>query len=207
MLDWGLYVSFILVSAAVIVLPGPNVLVIVATSLGQGRKRGLQVAAGTLVAMSIQLLVAAKGTALLAESLSEVFLALKWVGAGYLIYLGYGRLKAALVPQQFAALETGTLTGSFGRGFWVGITNPKTILFFGAFLPQFTSQAWAVGPQIAILSITFLGLALFFDGLYALAAGKAREVAASPTVRRWFDGCAGLLFLGSGIGLAVARRA
>ena len=137
MVDSGLYISFILISSAVIVIPGPNVLVIVATSLTQGRARGMQTVAGTLGAMAIQLLVAAQGTALLAEALSEAFMWLKWIGAGYLVYLGCRRLRAAAAPKQSVSPEVGTGTGSFSRGFVVGITNPKTILFFGAFLPQF----------------------------------------------------------------------
>lgn len=206
MLDLGLYISFILVSSAIIVIPGPNVLVIVATSLSQGRVQGLQTIAGTLAAMAIQLLVAAKGTALLAEALSEAFILLKWIGAAYLICLGYQRLRAAFASPGHQIPE-GSATGSFWRGFVVGITNPKTILFFGAFLPQFTSAALPIGPQIAVLSATFLALALLFDGIYALAAAKVRQLGGNPAVRRWLDGSAGILFLGSGIGLAIARRA
>lgn len=206
MIDTGLYISFLLVSSAVIVLPGPNVLVVVATSLTQGRVRGLQTIAGTIAAMAIQLLVAAKGTAMLAETLAEAFTALKWFGAAYLIYLGLSRFHAALAADGADGLEIGSATGSFGRGFIVAITNPKTILFFGAFLPQFTSAALPVGTQIAVLSVSFLVLALFFDCLYALAAGSVSELAREPTFRRWLDGFAGTLFLGSGVGLAVARR-
>lgn len=206
MIDIGLYISFLLVSAAVIILPGPNVLVIVATSLTQGRVRGLQTIAGTIAAMAIQLLVAAKGTAMLAETLAEAFTALKWLGAAYLIHLGFSRFRAALAADEAGALEIGSATGSFGRGFVVAITNPKTILFFGAFLPQFTSAALPIGSQIAVLSVSFLGLALFFDCLYALAAGSVSKLARKPVFRRWLNGCAGALFLGSGVGLAVARR-
>lgn len=207
MVDLGLYISFILVSSAIIVIPGPNVLVIVATTLTQGRARGLQTIAGTLAAMAIQLLIAARGTALLAETLSGAFLLLKWIGAGYLVYLGYRRFQAAVTLEYFNPLETGTARGSFSRGFVVGVTNPKTILFFGAFLPQFTTTALAIAPQIMVLSITFLALALVFDGLYALAAGKVTELSHNRRVRRWLDACSGALFLGSGIGLALARRA
>jgi len=204
--DLGLYISFVLVSCAVIVLPGPNVLVIVATSLTQGRARGLQTIAGTLSAMAIQLLIAAKGTAMLAENLAEAFVALKWLGAAYLLYLGVRHFRAAQASDYAGVLEIGSATGSFWRGFVVAITNPKTIFFFGAFLPQFTSAALPIGTQIAVLSTSFLMLALFFDGLYALAAGKVSKLACKPAVRRWLDGVAGTLFLGSGIGLAVARR-
>lgn len=207
MLDTGLYISFILIAAAVIVVPGPNVMVIVATSLAQGRGRGLQTIAGTLTAMAFQLLIAAQGTVLLAQRLSEAFVLLKWIGAAYLIWLGCGRIRAALNADRVDIADMGTATGSFGRGFMVGITNPKTIVFFGAFLPQFTSATQPVGPQIALLSVTFLILAGFFDGLYALAAGRVSELAQQPGVRRWLEGCSGAVFVVSGVGLAAARRA
>lgn len=204
--DSGLYISFLLVSSAVIVIPGPNVLVIVATALTHGRARGLQTMAGTLLAMAIQLVVAAKGTAYLAETLSNVFAALKWIGAAYLLHLGYGRLRAAITPNHSSAMETATTSGSFTRGFAVGITNPKTLLFFGAFLPQFTSASLPIPSQITVLSVTFLTLALLFDGLYSLTAGSIGKLARNPGIRRRLDACTGVIFLSSGVGLVLARR-
>jgi len=206
MIDLQLYLSFVLVSSAVIVIPGPNVLVIVATSLAHGRLRGLQTIAGTLAAMAIQLVIAAQGTAILAAALAEAFAILRWAGVAYLVWLGIDHLRAALRTDSGAAPPVATAAGSFRRGFFVGITNPKTILFFGAFLPQFTVDALPIGPQIAVLSLSFLLLALLFDGAYALAAGHVSEFARRPAVRRLLDGSAGTLLLGSGIGLALARR-
>jgi threonine/homoserine/homoserine lactone efflux protein len=206
-IDTSLFVSFVIVASAIIVMPGPNVLVTIATSLTQGHVRGMQVVAGTLAAMALQLYIAATGTALLAEFLAEAFRVVKWVGAVYLLYLGIGRLRAALTSNRTNSLDSGTARGSFIRGFTVGITNPKTILFFGAFLPQFVTETLPVSRQLLILSVTFLVLAAFFDSLYVLAASKASEVARTPAFRRWLDGCAGTLLIGSSVGLAVARRA
>ena len=206
MIDSGLYISFVLVASAIIVMPGPNVLVTIATSLTQGHVRGMQVVSGTLAAMAVQLYIAAAGTALLAEFLAEAFRIVKWVGAGYLLYLGIGRLRAAIASRTDEPVDQGTARGSFARGFTVGITNPKTILFFGAFLPQFVTETLPVSRQLFILSVTFLVLAAFFDSLYVLAASKASEAARTPSFRRWLDGFAGTLLIGSSVGLAVARR-
>lgn len=206
-MDLGLYISFVLVSIVVVAVPGPNVLVIVTTSLVDGRARGLQTIAGTMVAMTIQLGIAATGTAVLAQILSDAFLLLKWVGAAYLIYLGSCHLRRFFWANASDAVASAAPRGSFWRGFLVGITNPKTILFFGAFLPQFTSAALPIWPQIVVLSVTFLVLALCIDGLYALAAGTASELAARPGIRRWLHGSAGVLFCGLGVGLSMARRA
>lgn len=206
MIDTGLFVSFVVVSAALIAIPGPNVMLIIATALAHGRVRGLQAALGGQTAMAIQLFVAAKGTALLAEMLADAFVVLKWLGVAYLVFLGVQRLRAALASGEPPAIRAVTGSGSFGRGFVVGITNPKTILFFGAFLPQFTSTALPVEPQIAVLSATFLAIALVLDGLYALVADKASSVVQSARGRRRLDGGAGVLLVGSGVGLALTSR-
>ncbi len=206
MIDPGLYVAFVLVSAALIVIPGPNVLLIVATSLSSGRTSGLATVAGSTCAMALQLCIAALGTAWLAVFLAEAFGVLKWLGVAYLVYLGIGRLRAAMSERgaETAAVPSGR--GSFWRGFFVSLTNPKTILFFGAFLPQFVNPDLSAGPQLAVLSVSFLVLAIVFDSAYAILAGSLRRFVHRPIVRRSFDGFAGTLFVGSGIGLAVARR-
>jgi homoserine/homoserine lactone efflux protein len=206
MIDTSLYISFLFVASAVIVMPGPNVMVTVATSLTHGCVRGLQTVAGTLLAMAIQLYVAAAGSALLAAFLADVFQMLRWLGAAYLLYLGLSRIRHAMKADASNTFDRQSATGSFARGFTVGITNPKTIVFFGAFLPQFTSSALPIGPQLAVLSVSFLLVAGLFDSLYVLAASKASELSRAPALRRWLDGCAGALLVGSSVGLAVARR-
>lgn len=206
MIDTGLYISFVLVASAVIVTPGPNVLVIIATALTHGRTRGLQVIGGTLAAMTIQMYVAATGTVMLAQTLTDAFVVIKWLGVAYLLYLGIARVRTACFVDETAAADQPRAAGTFARGFVVGITNPKTILFFGAFLPQFVTQALPISPQLFVLSVSFLLLAAFFDSLYMLAANRTRELARTPRFRRWLDGSAGTLLIGSGIGLAIARR-
>lgn len=121
---------FILVSVGIIIVPGPNVLVIVSTCISHGRSRGLQTVAGTSAAMLVQLLISAFGTSWFISQLAFGFLWLKWIGVAYLCYLGVNHLINA-VKKTDAQEVTGL--GSFQRGFWVSLTNPKTILFFSAF--------------------------------------------------------------------------
>ncbi len=188
-------------------VPGPNVLLIVATSLARGRLRGLQTVAGTTTAMALQLLVAALGTAWFAAALSQAFGVLRWLGVAYLVYLGVTRLRQAIKPAQRVDEPDIAASCAYWRGFLVSITNPKTILFFGAFLPQFTSASLPYGPQVVVLSVTFLVLAAVLDSCYAVAAGAVSALARRPLARRWSDGIAGTLYIGSGVGLALARRA
>lgn len=178
-----------------------------ATSLSCGRAKGLQTVAGTTTAMALQLLVAALGTAWFAAALSEAFFVLRWLGVAYLVYLGVARWRAALKPASDQDVPTTSATGAYWRGFLVSMTNPKTILFFGAFLPQFTSASLPYATQVGVLSVSFLLLAAVLDSGYAFAAGSVHALAHRPRIRRWSDGVAGTLLFGSGLGLALVRRA
>jgi threonine/homoserine/homoserine lactone efflux protein len=204
--DLSLFVFFLFVSSILIVLPGPNVLLVLATSLAHGRVRAFQTIIGTLVAMAFQLYVAAVSTAWLAVTLSETFEVLKWLGVVYLVYIGVARLRAACNRESAENVRQMSGSGTFWRGFLVGLTNPKTILFFGAFLPQWTTASLPIGPQIAVLSVTFLVLAAIFDSVYAVSGAALRDFVSRPTVKRLMDGLIGTLFVGSGVTLAIARQ-
>ncbi|MEM1264254.1 MAG: LysE family translocator [Pseudomonadota bacterium] len=206
MLEPHLFVSFVVVSAALIVVPGPNVLLVIATSLTHGRASGFATIAGSLLAMSIQLVVAVIGTSWLAAQLADAFAVIKWLGVVYLVCLGAQRWRVALSSAGDETITAIRKRGSFWRGFFVALTNPKTIVFFGAFLPQFTAPSVPLGPQLATLALTFIALALVLDSMYAILAGGLRHWVQRPTVRRLFEGAAGTLFIGSGVGLAFTRR-
>ena len=200
-----LFITFVISSVALIVIPGPNVLVVVSTSIYHGTKRGLQTVMGTSSAMAIQLIVAALGTTWLVESITEGFEWLRWIGVAYLMYLGVTHLSR-LMNNENDKKEQITGKGTFSRGFIVSLTNPKTILFFGAFLPQFVSPNGEYMNQIIILSITFLVLATVLDGLYAFLAGNIRSLIEGPQVHKIQNGVSGLLFLGAGAWLAAMRK-
>ena len=195
--------AFILVSVAVIAIPGPNVLVIVSTSLSHGRTRGLQTVAGTSTAMIIQLFLAAIGTTWFVSALSQGFLWLKWAGVAYLLFLGIGHLVSAVSNDPAKAVSA---SGSFQRGFWVSLTNPKTILFFGAFLPQFTSASLPYLEQIAVFSSAFWILAVLLDCGYAVLAGKFSTLLHSRNLSRIQNGASSTLYLGAGATLALTRH-
>ena len=205
MIGIEIYLAFVLVSAGIIVMPGPNVLLIMATSVSHGYRRGLHTVAGTSAAMALQLVAATAMTASLAALMASWFSLIKWLGVAYLVYLGIRHMQAALYPAPRSRQVSGS--GTFWRGFMVSLTNPKTILFFGAFLPQFIDpQGGAVLVQTAALSATFLCLAVVLDSCYALAAGALRHVAGDPRLARWRDGATSFLFIGAGLGLALTRR-
>jgi len=203
-MDTTLYISFLIVSTGLIVIPGPNVLIIVSTSLSHGKVRGLQTVAGTSLAMIVQLLVAAIGTTWFIKLITEGFYILKWFGVAYLLYLGLRHLKNAKLNLK--SKYNISATASFARGFFVSLTNPKTILFFSAFLPQFITSSNNYLEQISKLSITFLVIAIVLDSSYALLSTKLKSLLKQRNLSRLQNGVSGLLFIGASIWLATTRR-
>ena len=192
---------FILVSTGLIVFPGPNVLVVVSTTVTSGKLRGLQTVAGTSTAMVIQLLIAAFGTTWFVTALTSGFFWLKWAGVAYLFYLGLTHLIPSKSKEEAQPVDA---LGSFQRGFWVSLTNPKTILFFSAFLPQFVLLSESYLTQIALLSLLFWLLALIIDSGYVLLAGKLASLLKSRGQSGVQKRLVGLLYLGAGATLAAA---
>ena len=202
-MDTALYISFLIVSVGVIVIPGPNVLVIVSTSLTYGTSRGLQTVAGTSLAMVIQLIIAGIGTSWFIQFLAEGFYILKWLGVAYLLYLGLLHLNHAVFGKVSGTLLRASST--FSRGFFISLTNPKTILFFSTFLPQFVSSADNYIQQISILSGTFLLIAIVLDSSYAILSAKIQSLLRTGNFFRIQSGFSGLLFLGASMWLATSR--
>ena len=195
--------TFIIVSFGVIVIPGPNVLIIISTSVSCGRIRGLQTVAGTSLAMLIQLSISAVGTNIFVSNLTMGFVWLKWLGVAYLVYLGVLHLLAIKRSTQ----STVSATGSFNRGFWVSLTNPKTILFFSAFLPQFTVSGSHYLNQILLLSTLFWLMALLLDSLYAILSAKLVGFLNKKNVAKYQNGLSGVLLLGASALLATTKNA
>jgi len=185
-------------------IPGPNVALIVANSVAYGTGFGLLTVAGTSAAMLLQLAVTALGmTAALAE-LGHWFEVIRWLGVLYLFWLGIRQWRAPPLDLTQVVPQPRSPRRIFTRGLLVSLANPKTLLFYGAFFPQFVSPDKSLGGQIAVLSLTFVMLAVLLDGAWAIAAGRARfRLAARGRLRNRLSG--GML-IGAGVGLAMVRR-
>lgn len=199
-----LYFTFIFVSLGIIIIPGPNVLIIVATSITQGIERGLMTVTGTSLAMAIQLFIAAILTSSFIQLLANGFIIIKWAGVAYLAYLGLVQIKHALIAKNLKVQTSASST--FLRGFIVSITNPKTILFFGAFLPQFVSPDGNYLQQITMLSATFFLLAVTLDSCYALFSARLRPLLNNTKYPRFQSGVSGSLLLCASAWLATLRK-
>lgn len=171
---------FLLAALILLVTPGPAVLYIVARSLDQGRLAGFVSVLSIEIGNLVHVLAASLGLSAILFSSALAFSIVKYLGAAYLIYLGVRRLFARDTPHQPAKLQHQSLIRIFRQGLLVAILNPKTALFFFAFLPQFAdSSSSAFTLQLLALGFLFVLMAIVTDSLYALLAG---------TVGQWLKG-------------------
>jgi len=200
----GLYGAFVAATAILMLIPGPNVALIVANSIAHGARYGLLTVAGTTAAMVVQLGVTALGMTALLGDLARAFEILRWIGVGYLFWLGFNAWRAPAADLTKTAPQPRSPRAIFLRGFLVSLTNPKTLLFYAAFFPQFIDPGAGFAPQIALLAGTFLAIAMIVDGGWAVLAARFRGLlAVNGRLRNRLTG--GLL-MGAGLGLALARK-
>ena len=200
-----LYVAFVAASAALIAIPGPNVALIVANSVAHGRRYGLLTVAGTSTAMVPQLALTVLGMTGALTLMSHLFEWVRWAGVAYLAWLGVQAWRAPpAVDLTGVAPQPRSGRAIVARGFLVSLTNPKTLLFYAAFFPQFVAPGADLGPQLALLSATFLAVAVALDCCWALAAARLRgTLAVRGGLRNRLTGGA---YLAAAVGLASARR-
>jgi homoserine/homoserine lactone efflux protein len=199
-----LYLAFLTVSVALILLPGPNVALIVANSVAHGWRCGLLTVAGTSTAMLLQLSLTVLSLATVLSVMTGWLDWLRWFGVAYLLYLGVKAWRAPPVETRGPRAEAPAHWSIYVRGFLVSLANPKTLLFFGAFLPQFVSPNAEPAGQLIVLSATFLALATVLDGMWAVTADRfGRLLAINARLRNRLTG--GVL-VGAGVGLAFAHK-
>lgn len=200
---WPLFSAFLLASLVLALTPGPGVLYIVTRSLAQGRRAGLLSAAGVALGNIGNALAASVGLAAIFEASSTAFTVVKLAGALYLIYLG---VRMLLISSDREAIVTPTSAAPgrvFRDGFVIALLNPKTTVFFAAFLPQFFSPAAPAMLQGMVLGTLFVAIAAVTDIFYAVAAGTASQALHAGRLQRFFRQSAGGIFIGFGLFTAL----
>jgi threonine/homoserine/homoserine lactone efflux protein len=197
---------FVIAALVLLIVPGPSVLYIVARSVEGGRTAGLVSVLGVQTGALVHIAFAALGISAILASSAVAFSVVKWLGAGYLVWLGLKRIFGRDDEEEEVAVEPVQLLRVFSQGVIVNTLNPKTALFFLAFLPQFVNPArGAAWTQIMLLGAIFVTLALCTDGLYALLSGTAggwlRRKSQSAAVRR------GQRFVSGGFLIALGAAA
>lgn len=197
---------FLMAALVLLLIPGPAVLYIVTRSIDEGRRAGLTSVLGVHVGTLVHVMAAALGLSALLAASAAAFTAVKFLGAAYLVYLGVRRLLDRSTPAPSSASGAPRLRRAFVDGVVVNVLNPKTALFFLAFLPQFVDASHGgVGGQVVTLGALFVALGLITDGLYALAAGSAGAwLRGHPRVWRSERWISGTMYIGLGLVAAAA---
>jgi threonine/homoserine/homoserine lactone efflux protein len=197
-----LFAAFVLITIVLVVTPGPIVTLIIATGATQGVRAALVTAAGTTVGNAILLAAIAFGLNWVLKNAALLFEVLRWGGAAYLIWLGVQAWRRAGTSGK--ASPGGRV--NFARGVLVALSNPKTIAFFTAFLPQFIDPALPTERQLAAMCIVSVLLAAATDSAWAIAAGLGRAWFMKPARARLLGRLSGTALIGGGIWLSLARR-
>jgi threonine/homoserine/homoserine lactone efflux protein len=203
-----LWLAFVAASAVMLIIPGPTILTVISYSMAHGRRANVPLVAAVALGDSTALAVSLLGLGALLATSAFWFTAIKWAGGLYLIYLGIKLLRAGISSAELATPPAPQSRWRlFANTYLVTALNPKGIVFFVAFLPQFISPSVPVAPQLWVLAVTFVALATLNATLYAVFAASARKLLASPRAQRRFHLAGGSLLSAAGLWALMARRA
>ena len=199
------WLAFVAASVALLLIPGPTVLLVVSQALARGRSVALATAAGVATGDALAMTASLAGLGALVLASATLFTLLKWAGALYLVLLGLRLLLAR--PEGATLPAPGADRGAFGQAALVTALNPKSIAFFVAFVPQFVDPSRPLGPQFAILVATFVALAALNALAYALLADRLRSRIGRPSVMRALSRAGGGALVAMGLATLTLRRA
>ncbi|UWQ18768.1 LysE family translocator [Jannaschia sp. M317] len=207
-MDLTLWLTFAAASTALLMIPGPTILLVMSYALSQGRRVALASAGGVAVGDAVAMTASLAGLGALVLASATLFTVLKWIGAAYLIWMGWKLWRSA------GAMTLGTVGGQgdiapravFGHAALVTALNPKSIVFFIAFVPQFIDPTAALLPQFVVLTATFVGLATLNALAYALLAARLRDGLQRPAVLRAMGRVGGAALIAMGAATALTRR-
>ena len=208
-MSWQIWWMFAVTETALCFVPGPAVLLVLSQALQRGTTKALWSIFGILSANTFYFVLSATGIGAILLASYELFLAVKWIGVCYLLWLGVGAFFGTsqhLSVSTTADRQSGSrslLTG----GFILQMSNPKALVFFSALLPQFVNPHAPVWPQVAILAATSVVIEFVVQVFYASVAGRATAFATKPRFVRLLNRVSGSLLVAAGLGMAALRRA
>ena len=205
-MPFNLWLAFAAASTALLLIPGPTVLLVLSYALSKGRSVAVASAAGVALGDFVAMTASLLGLGALVLASATAFTMLKWVGAVYLIWLGIKLIRSAPTEGLTPPRDV-TANGVFSHAAAVTALNPKSIAFFIAFVPQFIQPQAPLLPQFAILITTFVTLAALNALAYALLADRLRRIIGKPSVLAWITRAGGATLIGMGLLTATLRRA
>jgi threonine/homoserine/homoserine lactone efflux protein len=205
-----LLATFSVAALLLIIVPGPQVLFVVSRALAYGRRTAVTTAIGGAAGSFVTAAAVAVGIGAIVQTSAIAYTVIKLVGAAYLVYLGIRAIRHRRAIREALERQAGPLSGrrTWWEGFMVGVTNPKSAVFFAAVLPQFVDRsAGHPSLQMLVLGAVFTLIAMLSDALYGVAAGAVRAWFARSARRlELVGGVAGLTMVGLGLGLAFTDR-
>lgn len=206
MIDPSILLPYVAACLLFSIVPGPSVTVVVANSLAGGTRAGLATILGTEISMLSMVFIVALGLEAVMAVVAEAFLIIKLFGAAYLIWIGLKMFTSSGRLDMLSASERLPIGRYIWQGALVNWSNPKTLLFLGAFLPQFIDLGRPAFGQIMILGLIVMAVATSTDSFYAVAAGRARQLLTTARVRL-MNRVSGVILMVGGVWLAFLRKA
>jgi threonine/homoserine/homoserine lactone efflux protein len=207
-MDMQLWLTFVAATVVLLMIPGPTIILVLTYALTQGRKVAVASAAGVALGDLIAMTASLVGLGALVLTSATLFTVIKWVGAVYLVWMGIGMIRSAgqsLLPSANApVLPAGRI---FSNAALVTALNPKSIVFFIAFVPQFVRPEQPLLLQFVVLIATFVGLAFLNALAYALLADRLRGTIRKPAVLGWMTRAGGAVLITMGVATATLRKA
>lgn len=201
-MNYELFTAFVLITFVLIITPGPIVTLLIATGATHGVRAALTTVLGATIGNAILIIAIAAGLSWVLKNAVGLFEVLRWAGVAYLVWLGIQAWRSAgrvvETPPQARV--------HFWRGIFVALTNPKTIAFFTAFLPQFVDPTLPADRQLFVMCATSILIALIFDSCWATASGLGRAWFMKPSRAKLLGRLSGAVLIGGGIWLSLARR-
>ena len=207
-MTFEIWLAFVAASIAILLVPGPTILLVLSYALSQGKKVAMATAAGVALGDLIAMTISLAGFGALVYASATLFLILKWIGALYLIYLGIKLFKSAkeITPIDFETHAKVSAKSVFLNSAAVTALNPKSILFFVALVPQFITSGSSLVPQFVILITTFVTLAAINAFAYAILADKLRTKISKPSRLQWMTRFGGGALIAMGIAALSVKR-
>ncbi|MFV0361033.1 LysE family translocator [Tropicimonas sp.] len=207
-MDFHLWLAFASASVMLLLIPGPTVLLVLSYAISQGRRVALATAAGVALGDLIAMSASLAGLGALVLASAALFTVLKWIGAVYLVWLGVRLFRSAASVSVEAIRDMPQVMPRqvFGHAAAVTALNPKSIVFFIAFVPQFIAPDAALIPQFAVLIATFVGFATLNALAYALLADRLRRRIAGPAVLPALTRLGGGALVAMGVATVAIRR-
>jgi homoserine/homoserine lactone efflux protein len=198
-----LFAAFLLITFVLVITPGPIVTLVIATGATRGVRPALATVVGTTLGNALLLAAIALGLSWVLANALILFDVMRWAGAAYLIYLGVQAWRGAAKAANPLPVADHV---HFARGLAVALTNPKTIIFLTAFLPQFVDPSLPTGRQLAVMCVVTTLMAGTTDTAWAIASGLGRAWFMKPQRAKWLARASGGVLIGGGVWLSLARR-